>query len=177
MKNILSAKSWSPYAVGAGIGVLSWFAFASADHPLGISTAFETTAALTLQGVAPSLTEENSFFQEHVPRVGWGWMLVLGVFFGSLVSSLISGDRDTYVVPPMWQERFGPSGTKRLFVAVLGGMIMLIGARFAGGCTSGHAISGSLQLAVSSILFSVMFFGFGVATVSVLYRRKGGARV
>jgi uncharacterized protein len=177
MKNILSVKSWSPYAVGAGIGVLSWFAFVSADHPLGVSTAFETTAALGLQGAAPLLTEGNSFFQEHAPKIGWGWMLVVGVFFGSLTSSLMSGDRDTYVVPPMWKVRFGPSVTKRLLVAGLGGMIMILGARLAGGCTSGHGISGNLQLAVSSIVFSVMFFGFGVATVFTLYGRQGGSDV
>jgi uncharacterized membrane protein YedE/YeeE len=77
----------------------------------------------------------------------------------------------------MWRERYGPSGTKRLLVAVLGGMTMIIGARLASGCTSGHGISGNLQLAVSSLLFSVMFFSFGVATVFALYRRKGGSHV
>jgi hypothetical protein len=34
MNNPLKMKSWSPYVVGAGIGVLSWFAFATANHPI-----------------------------------------------------------------------------------------------------------------------------------------------
>lgn len=39
MANPLAYHSWSPYAVGVGIGMLSWFAFASADHPIGVTTA------------------------------------------------------------------------------------------------------------------------------------------
>ena len=53
MTNPLTWKSWPPYAVGVGIGLLSWFAFATADKPLGISTAFENTAALTEKAVVP----------------------------------------------------------------------------------------------------------------------------
>ncbi len=42
---MLQKKSWSPYLVGALIGILSWFSFATADKPLGITTAFEYTGA------------------------------------------------------------------------------------------------------------------------------------
>ncbi|MBA4148165.1 MAG: hypothetical protein H0X66_08615 [Verrucomicrobia bacterium] len=45
--NPLRKKSWSPYVVGAAIGVLSWFAFASAERPIGITTALKNTAVLT----------------------------------------------------------------------------------------------------------------------------------
>ncbi len=43
--NLLRRKAWSPYLVGAAIGVLSWFSFATADRQIGITTAFEYTAA------------------------------------------------------------------------------------------------------------------------------------
>jgi hypothetical protein len=32
MTNPLTVRAWPPYAVGVGIGLLSWFAFATADH-------------------------------------------------------------------------------------------------------------------------------------------------
>ncbi len=35
--NVLRRKSWSLYAVGALIGLLSWFSFASVDKALGIT--------------------------------------------------------------------------------------------------------------------------------------------
>jgi hypothetical protein len=37
MANPVTMKSWSPYVVGAGIGILSWFAFATADKHLAIT--------------------------------------------------------------------------------------------------------------------------------------------
>lgn len=74
MTNPLNQKQWSPYVVGLGIGVLSWFAFATANHPLGITTAFEHSAALVEQAVAPSLAENNEYFAKESPKIGWEWM-------------------------------------------------------------------------------------------------------
>lgn len=177
MANPLNQKQWSPYVVGLGIGILSWFAFATADHPLGITTAFEHSAALVERAVAPSLAENNEYFAKESPKIGWEWMLVVGVFFGALLSSIMSGDREKIVVPPMWQQRFGPSVPLRLTAALLAGALMMFGARLAHGCTSGHGISGSLQLAASSWVFSILFFGTGIATALLIYGRKGKAHV
>jgi len=171
MKNPLFYKSWSPYAVGLGIGMLSWFAFASADHPIGITTAFENSAALAIKSAVPAAANSNEYFAKKAaegkpPKIDWEWMLVLGVFIGAFASSKLSGDRERVVVPPLWQRRFGDSVPLRLVVAFLGGGLMMFGARLAQGCTSGHGISGTLQLAVSSWLFIIV--AFSVATVTIL---------
>ena len=67
MTNLFTMKSWSPYVVGAAIGVLSWFAFASADQPIGITTPFEHTAALAEKAVAPRVEETRT------PRAARCW--------------------------------------------------------------------------------------------------------
>jgi len=177
MKRFLTATSWSPYLVGAGIGVLSWFAFLTADHPLGITTAFEHTAALIEKAVAPTIAETNSYFENESPKIGWEWMLVVGVFIGAFISSKMSGDRNASTVPPLWQHRFGPSKVKRYVAAFIGGALMLFGARLAQGCTSGHGISGTLQLAASSWLFTVIFFATGIAAAFLLFGREGRSHV
>jgi uncharacterized membrane protein YedE/YeeE len=159
----LRDKSWSPYAVGVGIGILSWLAFATADHGLGITTAFEHTAALVH---APDV-----YLQDHAPKIDWEWMLVLGVFLGSFASSKLSGDRDHPSVPPMWRRRFGGSISLRMALAFAGGLVMMLGARLARGCTSGHGITGALQLAVSSWIFIVLAFGAAIATALAMYGR------
>lgn len=87
MANPLTRKCWPPYAAGAAIGVLSWFAFWSADHPLGITTAFEHTAALAGQAVMPQIEQTHEYYQVkqqegEPPKIGWEWMLVVGVFIG-----------------------------------------------------------------------------------------------
>ena len=54
---------------------------------------------------------------------------------------------------------------------------MIFGARLAGGCTSGHGISGNLQLAVSSLVFTATFFAAAIITALALYARKGAIHV
>ncbi|HAI10768.1 MAG TPA: hypothetical protein DCM28_03630, partial [Phycisphaerales bacterium] len=49
--------------------------------------------------------------------------------------------------------------------------------RMAGGCTSGHGISGGLQLAVSSWAFFFAMFGSGVVTAFALFGLKGRSHV
>ena len=182
MTNPLILKSWPPYAVGVGIGLLSWFAFATADKPLGISTAFENTAALTEKAVVPGVEQTNGYFAAKAeegksPKIGWEWMLVLGVFVGALVSSRLSGDRSSETVPALWRWRFGGSPGKRLVVAFLAGGVMMFGARMAQGCTSGHGISGSLQLAASSWVFSAVFFTVATVTAFAMYGKEGAEHV
>lgn len=167
----LRAKSWSPYAVGVGIGVLSWLAFATAGRGLGITTPFEHTAALAGGALVPSMKASSSYFAEHTPTIGWGWMLVLGVFLGSFLSSKWSGDRSHPTVPNLWRQRFGGSVAGRLAFAFVGGLVMMIGARLARGCTSGHGITGTLQLAVSSWIFITLAFAVASLTALGLFGR------
>jgi uncharacterized protein len=170
-------KSWSPYIAGAAIGVLSWFAFWSADQPLGITTAFENTAALVEKAVAPDLSKRNDYFEQKEregkpPIIGWEVMLVLGVFIGAWVSSLSSGDRENSIVPKMWARRFGDSIALRFSIAFVAGALMMFGARLAQGCTSGHGISGTMQFAVSSWIFISVAFAVGAAVVLAVFGRR-----
>jgi uncharacterized membrane protein YedE/YeeE len=102
-------------------------------------------------------------------------MLVVGVFIGALVSATLSGDRTSRSVPPLWASRFGPSAPKRLTAAFLSAALMMFGARLAQGCTSGHGISGTLQLAVSSWIFISVAFAVAAATALLLYGREGAS--
>lgn len=177
--NFLGMRSWSPYLVGALIGVLSWFSFASVDRPLGITTAFEDTAALAVQAAAPAVAENNAYYEEEdeKPKIDREWMLVVGVFIGAWLSSKLSGDRGrSGEVPPRWRRRFGPGTAKRYAGAFFGGMLLMLGARLAQGCTSGHGLRGALQLAVSSWRVVAVFVSAGIAAAFGIYGSddKGG---
>lgn len=176
--NPLRKKSWSPYLVGAAIGVLSWFAFATANRQIGITTAFEYAAALTQKEAAPRLAQANPYFAEKArenksPEIDWEWMLVVGVFLGATLSSKMSSDRTRDSVPLLWRWRFGAKPAVRYFGAFAGGFVMMLGARIAQGCTSGHAISGTLQLALSSWMFTPLIFKVGIGTAFLIYGVKG----
>jgi uncharacterized protein len=97
-------------------------------------------------------------------------MLVFGVVIGSFLSAIISGDFQVGVwVPSLWASAFGDSAVLRVLVALVGGIILGFGARFADGCTSGHGISGTLQLAVSSWISAISFFIGGIITAHIIY--------
>lgn len=179
MTNPLTRKSWSPYVVGVGIGILSWFAFATVDKAIGVSTSFEYTSALVGKAAAGGDVGRHAYYQdpEHRPKIDWQWALVIGVFLGAYASSKLSGDREKVKVPELWRWRFGPGVGKRMAWAFAGGALMMFGARMAQGCTSGHGISGALQLAVSSWMFLVMLFAGGIGTAYLMYGREGARHV
>jgi uncharacterized membrane protein YedE/YeeE len=178
MANPFTMKSWSPYVVGIGIGVLSWFAFASANKHLAITLQYEHIAAMLQMVLDPAAVDHNRYYAVRAeaglePKIGWFLMLLVGVFLGALLSSRLSGDRSKISVPPLWRWRFGDSRAKRFAAAFLGGAIMVFGARVAGGCTSGHGISGTLQLAVQSWLFIMLAFTAAIGTAFLIFGPEG----
>jgi uncharacterized membrane protein YedE/YeeE len=96
-------------------------------------------------------------------------MLALGVLIGGWLSAVLSGDLRIEAVPPLWAHAVGPGVAVRWLAAAAGGALIGIGSRWAGGCTSGHGISGTLQLVAGSWLAVACFFVGGVATAFMLY--------
>ncbi|MBL9134534.1 MAG: YeeE/YedE family protein [Verrucomicrobiales bacterium] len=166
--------TWRPYWVGAGIGVLSWVAFAVMNQPIGIST---TVSAASGACLTPLLGAEavasNAYWKKTPLKLDYPTVFVLGTFLGALASVIWGRAFRWQVVPPVWRSRFGGRAWVRLAAAFLGGVVVLYGARLAGGCTSGHGISGTLQLALSSWVFFLSLFASGVATALALFGRTG----
>lgn len=148
--------------------------------PLGVSTQFVVTDAIVAHAVAPEVAEGNRYLARYGEKsdwgVGYGWMLVFGMFCGGFVCARLLRNRqpsaDKGSMPSMWRAAFGESRRKRYVAAFAGGVLLLFGARLAGGCTSGHMISGISQLALSSFVFGVCTFGAAIIAAHVLYRGR-----
>ena len=168
---------WNPYLVGIGIGVLSWFAFGLVNQPLGISTALSSASSVCALPVLGSEgVAQNAYWAKTPLKLDGGMLFLIGTFLGSLLSVLASRTFRWEQVPATWARQFGNSAAKRLGAAFLGGVIIMFGARMAGGCTSGHGISGSLQLALSSWTFFLTMFAFGILTALVLFRKRANSQ-
>jgi len=184
MTNLLRKARWSPYLVGAGIGVLSWATFYFMNKALGTSTSFVGAAGSALCTVADDHVCNNAYYLKEYgakdggfkPIFDWQFALDLALVGGAFLAAWLGGTRRIERVPALWAARFGPSVALRYVGAFIGGFILLIGARMAGGCTSGHGISGSLQLAVSSWTFFISMFITGVITALALFGRVGKER-
>jgi len=165
----LAMGRWSPYLTGTGIGLLCCLTFLVLDKGLGVTTAFARTSGMIERLFRGGKVLERPYYRKFTPEVDWEWMLVLGVVIGSFLSASLSGQFHARWLPGTWEVRFGPSILPRLAAAVSGGILMGFGARWAGGCTSGHGISGTLQLAVSSWIATICFFIGGILTAFLVY--------
>lgn len=173
MLEFLTLVRWSPYIAGAGIGIVSCLAFVFADRPLGCSTAFVKARGLIGKLVSAEKTLGMEYYREIVPQVDWAFMIIPGIIIGAFLSSLLSGTFSVFWVPALWASVFGTSAVLRVAVALAGGVLLGLGARWAGGCTSGHGISGSIQLSLASMVTAACFFAGGIAVALLLYRVIG----
>jgi len=166
-----SGPAWSPYLVGALIGLLTMLTFYFSDKPLGASTAYARVAGLMGKMVAPRHTESLKYYQDNKPAIDWEVMLVVGAIGGAFLAAWQGGELTGQWLSPMWEARFGKdSYAMRTVVALSGGILMAFGARLAGGCTSGHGISGALQLSVGSWIALICFFAGGITTAMLMFR-------
>jgi hypothetical protein len=165
----LREVQWSPYAVGIGIGILSWITWLISRKPIGCSTSFARLAGMIEKRIRGKKVEDKLYYQEVKPVVDWQWMLVAGMVVGALISSLLSGDFGWQWIPAQWAAAFGTNALLRVVVALLGGILLGFGARWAGGCTSGHGISGTMQLAISSWISAICFFVGGIIMAQLLF--------
>jgi uncharacterized membrane protein YedE/YeeE len=169
--------SWK--AAGISLGLLlvlaTWLV-----KPLGVSTQFVVTDAAVTHTVAPEFAEGNSYLAKYGEKenwgIGYGWMLVFGMLVGGGITARIMSSRqpsqDKGSMPAMWEAQFGPSHIKRYAASFIGGLMLLFGARLAGGCTSGHMISGISQLAMSSFIFGIVTFAVAILMAKFLYRSR-----
>lgn len=165
----LTEVRWSPYAVGVSIGILSWFSFFISRKPIACSTSFAKTSGMIEKLFFGKKVALRPYYQKIGLAVDWQWMLVVGIVIGSLISALLSGDFRWQWVPSIWESAFGENPFVRTLVALVGGVCIGFGARWAGGCTSGHGISGTLQLAVSSWISAICFFIGGILVAHLIF--------
>lgn len=131
--NFLKKPQWSPYVAGALIGMVSWFAVLTAGKYLGVSTTFVRTVGMIESLFVPDRVASMPYFIKEKPVIDWQWMEVLGILIGAFIAARFSGEFKGRFVPPMWEKRFGSDRFKRWFVAFLGGIILMFGARMADG--------------------------------------------
>lgn len=131
-----------------------------------------------------------SFFDYDWKSQNWNLLLALGAVLGGYIGANVLSKDTVVELNPKTVERLEGFGftsageaylPNRLFgmgvfedpqmlaYLVLGGFLVGFGARYAGGCTSGHAISGLSDLQVPSLLAVIGFFIGGLTTVHLLF--------
>lgn len=163
--------AWSPYLVGMLIGLLTMMTLTFSKKPVGASSAYADLAGLIGRLISARHIRSLPYYQDHKPAFSWTLVFIAFAILGSFLAAWSGGELTGYYLQDLWVQRFGDdSYAFRTVLAFSGGAVMVYGARMAGGCTSGHGISGTLQLAVSSWVSVICFFLGGIVSAMLLYR-------
>lgn len=158
MSKHLSQRGTSPYLIGAAIGLLNICAFAAFRRGIGVSGAYESSAALAARRWAPDAAHVNDYVKarKEPPKFNWKSWLVLGTILGGLVAARTARAKDD---ASRVDDAASAEGKRSPLASAAGGAMLMFGARMADGCTSGHGLSGTAQGAASSWLFTPLMFG------------------
>jgi len=151
---------------GIALAILNSIVFLSSvsNRQIGASTFYPYLSDL-ITG-----TTGNEYFTKIKEPGQWELIFLGGAFFSGLILSLIRKDFKLVLIHQNWKKYKGDSNYKRIIWAFIGGFLIIFGARMAGGCTSGHIISGGMQLAASSMMFAVFVFTGLLITGKLFYR-------
>ena len=161
-------KNFNWFYAGVGLAVLNCIVFLTAifDRQIGASKTFPYVGDLLV-----GLTQ-NQYFTSIQKPGNWELIFLAGALLSGFVVSLLWKDFKIQLIHSEWAKTKGTSPSKRIIWAFVGGFVMLIGARMAGGCTSGHVISGGMQIAASSLLFGAFVFAGLLLTGKIFYGKE-----
>lgn len=192
MKELLFKQQWGWRTSGVALALAFLLAVALVK-PIGVSTQFVIFDGIVWDAVSDSVvvkdsasksgyTSSNAYlaksggkYAKNVAKpMNYSFVFVVAMLLGGFVASRLQTTREEkakLTSPAVWRECFGDSSSKRHLAAFFGGMLVLIGARLAGGCTSGHMMSGMMQTSISGYLFAAGAFLTAVPVAIFLYWR------
>jgi len=160
---------WNPYAAGVGLGLTLLLSYVVLGTGLGASGGITRIAATAAHAVAPAAVEHNDYlagyFADGNPLAYYLVTMLVGTLVGGFLSAHVAGRTGLMI------ER-GPNARPglRLVLALVGGAVAGLGARFALGCTSGQALSGGALLQTGSFVFTGACFAAAFAAAPLVRR-------
>ena len=173
-----------PWYVSGPLIALVLFMLLMIGKRFGMSSNLRTMCTICGAGKA------SGFFRFDWKAQRWNLIVVLGVVIGGFIANtFLSADTavqlNPEVVADLQSKGFENAGQaympdslfsidaltdpKGLFLLIIGGFLVGFGARYAGGCTSGHAISGLSDLQLPSLIAVFGFFIGGLLMVHFLF--------
>ncbi|MBU2509718.1 YeeE/YedE family protein [bacterium] len=161
----------NPYIGGIGIGTVLFLSFLLVGRGLGASGSLTRFLAYGMDKIVPEHTSGITYFDQYLsssvhPLDNWLVYMMIGIFAGGLIAA-IRGKR----TKTMMLKGDHTTNKRRVVTAFVGGILVALGARLAGGCTSGLALTGASVLAVSGWVFFLSVFAAGLI-VAFFVRRE-----
>ena len=174
MNVIFQTWPWyiSGFLIGAIMLCLIYF-----GKTFGMSSNLQSLCSMT------GIGKKISYFDFDWKLQSWNLVVVLGAMLGGFVALHYMSDSSNVAINPNTIEKLAqlgidaPNGKlmpdalfgkqifespKSIFILIFGGILIGFGSRYAGGCTSGHAISGLSNLQLPSLKAVIGFFVGGL---------------
>lgn len=149
------------FGVVSALSILLW-------GPIGVSGTYPRFIGALLRVFDPAYAEANPYLVKMGALFKPETFLVIGLAIGGFLASRLSHAKAPKLEMVHANET---SSTRRYLNAFAGGFLIVFGARLAGGCTSGHIISGITQLSLSGLLFGAGVFATGILTAKLIHKR------
>jgi uncharacterized membrane protein YedE/YeeE len=165
MRTLLNQKQLSPYIGGVLIGLLQIPTLFFVGKLLGLSSSYGAFSARFLDLFVN--ISELPYIKKSLEILGnFHAALALGIVMGAYLSSKLLKSRKKGI-SSYWKAE-GLSSRHVYIRSFIGGIFLVFGARLAGGCTSGHGISGISTFSKGSFLtISVMFLS-AIASFNII---------
>ncbi|GAB2612948.1 YeeE/YedE family protein [Belliella aquatica] len=175
------SQPWPWYVAGPLIGLTVPILLLVGNKSFGISSSLRHVCAMCVPANIP-------FFKYDWKKEMWNIVFVVGVLLGGFVATTFFSNPDIIVVAESTQRDLAALGItdyskllpveifswenlltgKGLLFFVIGGFLVGFGTRYAGGCTSGHAIMGISSLQWPSLVATIFFMIGGFLMTHVL---------
>lgn len=177
-------QPWPWYVAGPLIGLTVPILLLIGNKSFGISSSLRHICAACMPANIP-------FFRYDWKKEAWNLFFVAGIFLGAVIATLLLSNPDPVKVAPALQSELATYGihdysnlvpvdlfswpalatVRGLLLMVGGGFLVGFGTRYAGGCTSGHAIMGLSTLQWPSLVATCCFMigGFVMANLILPY--------
>jgi uncharacterized protein len=173
MSQTISGKSkyLNPYLGGVLLGLVLLAANFVSGRGLGASGAIKSGVVTVVTAVNHSAAEKSTFIKEYLgahggnPMKNWLVFEMMGVLVGGFLSGALAGRLKLQI-----EHSPKITSNKRLFLALVGGILFGFGSQLGRGCTSGSALSGMAVLSLGG--FVTMMAIFGTAYALAYFFRK-----
>lgn len=176
-------EPWPWYVSGLMIALVM-FLLLMVGKNFGMSSNLRTLCTLCGAG------NTSDFFKFDWKKQKWNLVVILGAVIGGYIGAhFLSSDLTVVINPETVKDLkalgFESAGSaylptelfelsaltniKSLLILSIGGLLVGFGARYAGGCTSGHAISGLSNLQLPSLIAVIGFFIGGLTMIHLIF--------
>lgn len=165
-------EPWPWYVAGPLITFVMFLLFYFGKK-FGVSSNLETICSLGGAG------KFNDFFKTDWKKNSWNLLFVVGLIIGGFISSQWLTPNETVAISQQTIQDLSDLGfqnagaqylpdeifsietmfsLKGFLILLIAGVLVGFGSRYAGGCTSGHAITGLSNLEIPSLISVIGFF-------------------